>query len=114
MKTLETLIPKLLEKTSDGSLDWTQGDSPSKFQTHIGKHSIDIWEWVSEEDGSEGASLAIKPKGVIPYSDVVYYDKYSSRYEKLQELYSYARRSALKIDHMIIEVEKELDDLLRF
>lgn len=114
MKTLENLIPKLLEKTSDGSLSWEQTQIPQKFQASIGKYVVEIWDWTSEDDGTEGVSLSIRPSTEVQLSDLIYFDKYSSRYQKLEELHGYARRSALKIDRMIGEVEKTLDDLFPF
>ncbi|MBO0124403.1 hypothetical protein [Agrobacterium sp. OT33] len=114
MKTLENLVPKLIEKTSDKSLDWTPGEHSQIFEAEIGKHAIAVWEWTSDEDGTEGVSLGIKPIGAKTFSDVVFYDKYSPRHDKFLELYSCARRSALKIDRMIAEVEKDLEGLFPF
>ncbi|MDP9571480.1 UNVERIFIED_ORG: hypothetical protein J2W66_001965 [Agrobacterium larrymoorei] len=114
MKTLENLVPKLIEKTADSSLDWSVGNTSQTFDASIGKYIISIWSWTSEEDGTEGLSIGIKPHGAVAMSDIVAFDKYSPRHEKLDELYGAARRSALKIDRMIIEVEKDLDNLFPF
>ncbi len=114
MKTLENLVPKLLEKTRDGSLDWTQGLSDQQFNVPIGKNLISVWSWTSEEDGTDGVSIGIRPINALTMSDAIAFDKYSAQYDKLYELYATARRNALKVDRMIIEVEKDLDELFPF
>lgn len=114
MRTLEELVPKLLAKTADGSLDWSQGNDASTFHAKIGQYVIAVWSWFNTDDGSEGNAIAIKPIEAQNYSDVVLADKYAPKHEKLEELYGYARRSALKVDRMIIQVDKDLDDLFPF
>ncbi|WP_411034307.1 hypothetical protein [Shinella sp. BYT-45] len=109
MKTLEDLIPKLVEKTRDGSLSWSQGIGNDGYKTTFGKYRVDVWQW-QDEDETEGITVGLKiGDNATDFIDKVYYDTYSSRYSRLDDLYSMARRSALKIDKIIEDVDVELD-----
>ncbi len=114
MKTLEDLIPKLTEKTRDGSLTWHLGLGSDGYKTTFGKYRVDVWKW-QEEDETEGISVGLKiGDNAEEFIDSIYYDTYSSRYPKFGELHSMARRNALKIDKIIAEADEELDKTFPF
>lgn len=111
MKTIEDLIPKLVEKTRQGALTWSKAETTDNFKATLKNYLAQVWEWTDQEDGSEGISFSVKPIRNPENFDTIYYDKYSSKYNRLKELFDVARRSALNLDKMVDDIEAELDDL---
>ncbi|MBD9445740.1 MULTISPECIES: hypothetical protein [unclassified Rhizobium] len=111
MKTLEDLIPKLSDKTRDGSIRWMPGPN-TQYKTEFGKFRVHVWKWQEPEDETEGISIGLRTgDDNNPFLDVIAFDTYSSRYSRLDDLYSMARRSALQIDLIIEDADAELDKM---
>lgn len=109
MKTLEDLIPKITERTNDGTISWSPGINDKTFKTKLGKYFLFVWKW-SEPDETEGISIGIKAdeKDEV-YLDVIGYDTYSFKHSKFEDFYMLARRSTLQLNKIIAEIEVELD-----
>ena len=110
MRTLEDLVPKLIEKTKTGSVKWRQTELPSKFDATVGRQEIVVWEWTDEDDETKGISIGIRSAGSPGLADVIYYNSFSQNYQKLEDLHNSARRSALNVEKMVDELDAALDD----
>lgn len=114
MRTLEDIVPKLVSKTQDGSINWEAGSGPGTYQTTIGKYSFQVWEW-EDEDGITGISIGIRNLGKdSEMLDTLIFDKFSSKHHKMREFFGMARRNALNLDRIISEIDDELDKILPF
>lgn len=114
MRTLEDITPKLIEKTRDGSISWDKGIGNDGYKTILGNYAFHVWAW-EDEDGTEGISIGLRPKtDEGSFLDTIYHDKYSNKYHNLTDLHGMARRSALRLDKIIDEIDNELDNRFPF
>ena len=115
MKTLEDIIPKITERTKDGSLKWETSPITDAYLAPLGKYYVRTWTWTDENDGTNGISIGLlKTKSESTFIETVYTDTFSTKYSRYEELHSYARRSALNLNKIIDDIDKELDDMLPF
>lgn len=113
MRTIESLVPSLIEKTNDGSLTWTKAKPPTAgFQAGVGKYIVHVFEW-KDENETEGITVAINDSSDTQIDHLIV-DQYSTRFNGFQELYMAARRKALGLDKALDEIADELDRLLPF
>lgn len=115
MKTLEDIVNKLISKTKDGSISWLPGIGSAGFKVNIGKYDVHIWVW-EDEDGAKGVSVGVREKDVTTgeFVDIAAHDVYSAQYAKFYDLYWMAKRSGLKLDKIINEIDDELDSKFPF
>ncbi len=115
MKTLEDLIPVLIERTKEGLVNWRERDGyKNHFEASVhSKYNVSTWEW-EDENGVEGISIGLRPIDATTVIDSIAYDTFSSKYGKIEELFKIAKRKALNLDVVIEEIYKELDDMIPF
>lgn len=114
MRTIESLVPSLIQKTNDGSLTWTKAKSPSAaFQASVGKYFVLVWEWSDHETETSGVTVGINDS-TGEQLDHLMVDQYSSRHTLFTELFMSARRNALGLDRALDEIADELEKLLPF
>lgn len=111
MRTIESLVPTLIEKTNNGSLSWTKMKPPSTgFRAGIGKYFVQVWEWTEADSETEGITVGINDSSDVQIDHLIV-DQYSSRHNTFQELYMAARRNALGLDEALDEIASELEKL---
>jgi hypothetical protein len=107
MRSLTTLLPKLLAATDTRTLVWESAQVG--YSASLGNFTVRIWEWSDEADREiSGVSVNLNDKRGNKL-DEIESDQFSASYPQLRELYSAVRRSALKVDQVIEQLESELD-----
>lgn len=111
MRSLATLLPKLMKATETGKLSWDKRRPFSGYTTKLDDYTIQTWEW-SDDSSPEnsGVSLRLTDEKDAVIDEMVV-DEYSSGYQQLRELFLAARRSALKVDAVIAGLESKLEGL---
>jgi hypothetical protein len=108
MRSLNSIIPRLLHATDGGRLTWEHAKSASKFFVNAQGVNIEIWEW-TDQNSPENIGVTIR---LIDHRgtelDEIMLDQFSAQYPQLRELYLAARRSALKVDEVIGKLDNYL------
>ena len=105
------LVEALSKKTKENRLKWEPTSRDSQFQTIIGHNYIVIYSFDNYEEGC----LNIRVDILDSFGDKI--DQFTSDendfsdYMLLENLYSSARRNALRIDETINDLMQNLDNL---
>jgi hypothetical protein len=112
MKSLQTLIPKLVQATQNGKLNWEEHEYGG-YQCPLGSSTVRVWAWSNPDAEEQGISATLyhgRSLGAAVLDSVVA-NEFDSDHGTLSELFSVARRSALNVDKVISEIEDQLDNL---
>jgi hypothetical protein len=104
MRTIEEMLPIVNQATLDGRLSWKK--ERSKFLTTVGDYAISTWEWSDQNTDASGYSVDISRDG--SQIDYIAVDEYSSKYNSVQSLFQNARRSALNVEAVINDIERQI------
>lgn len=114
MKTLETLLPRLIRATEEGRLKW-QSAQISGFETALpNATTLRIYDWQDEDTGVEGVRLVLKATNVNQLAgkvgdlDFVDASELEPGNNALFRLLMLARRSANNVESIINEIEQFL------
>ncbi|MCZ8377110.1 MAG: hypothetical protein O9342_17195 [Beijerinckiaceae bacterium] len=107
MKSIEDLLPLIDRKTRENSLKWSRETSDS-FYCKILHYKIRIWKWTDVNTDESGYSIAMIDKSNETI-DSILASEYNTKYERMENVFSIARRSALNVDSVIEEIEEALN-----
>lgn len=115
MKSLETILPKIVKATEEGRLDWKETFGGAGYQAAMSNATtLRIANYQDQDTGDEGLRLDLRPNSapVALNKELDYYSAMdgSAGYVTLNRLMRGARRSANNVDQVIREIEAELDE----
>ncbi len=102
----EVLLSKLRDKTVENKVNWSTTSDTDIFMVNFGDFSMTIWTGTDDEGDFVGFKLYDSAgKGV----DSFWVYPSEGGFLMANELYSMARRKALRIDDAIINISKALE-----
>lgn len=110
MRSIENLIPSIIEATHNGKLAWENNWS-TQYQTTLAGYHIQVWNWSDENDGSTGYSISLSRGDQVV--DTMRASEYGSNYGILETVFEAARRSYFRVDSIIDTLEDELTKILK-
>ncbi len=112
MRTIDDILPTLVDATNSGKLDWRQGDIDDGYSVPIGPvFTFLVWHWFDDIEETSGFTAQLR-KGTIVV-DALRATQYSPKFGALEAVHEAARRSYYNVDEAIGEVEGELAKLLK-
>lgn len=106
------MLEKISELTKKRKKSWEKTSDMNRFILKVGLNAISLFSFTSYPDDEECIGFEL----LNTYGDRI--DGFGvgiteSEYSKMSELYSNARRNALKIDSAISNVMNDLDSILK-
>lgn len=97
-------VPKLIETTSQGKLEW-ESLGTNSFVASIGKVLVSVTY------SSNNYAISLLDEGGATLEHKVYSSVSGSSFQSMKQLYDLARRRALNIDSALAELMKGLESL---
>lgn len=107
MIDLEQILTGLVQRTTEGKLQWSRTVHDGRYTTSVGAISVVIFDTVSSYGA--GYQFDILDESGETVESLRHEDTTQEQDEKLERLYILARRSALNIDSVLEQLAKGLE-----